>query len=634
MSQNSKAEERSGFGQRQCAGINCLARIFFWSFVLASVLGGPNLAAQEIFQGEEPPAMAVFTPPLEIKFEAVAREYEDVFPVKLGKIDYLGADRNDAVYPPLTQQDYIQVTIPNIFISKYQRGWWGATSRNDIYFTLSIDNGDGVLKVYKYDIVPKQMAARFVPVFNAIVLPVEILKGNHLTIKVEGYTLYDKDKTALQSSSDKLLAMATPLMPAQYAVPVGIALSTFNSVLALKSNDKIFDFTITFDVLTSKGAIDTYQRNVKDKKQDRQLLLRPKKYPVINTNENFPLTLNQKDVSKLCTQAGGNRHNARLHNDYQYSDTCPLACNESLKLLGDILTISCDGTNYEPVIDHNYMVIQITPWYRDFSNENFHANISKVRCKLDRISKDEANSLIDESSVQLLASNSYNYLTKAAFSGFLGYLGNYYEIKEQKKEKNGICAGDKKSAEPCVEFRRKLLETVVATGYQTYVHESSYNQPSVEEAGAGAEATLINEPIQPSRTVFAPAAAAELSPVDKMIDHGAPVVNKPQQPADKMIVPDLSGPGDELEAAGCLADVYNNFYGAVTQMPKDMGDALSYEKMGIVLGDYNKDLILKIHDYTRSVLNTSLVIFPDPEAAQIKICMKKRAKTGVAVKPK
>jgi len=502
-----------------------------------------------------------------------APKLKESFPIRLGKIDYLGvkigdADCDEKQYPPLTQQDYIQVSIPDIYISKYNRGWWGVTDKNDIFFTLSIDNGDGVLRVFKTDIIPKQAAGRFVPIFNAIVLPVEILKGNHLTVKVEGYMVYDKDKAALQSSSEKLLGIVSPLVPTGYSTAMGLALSTFNSVLALKSNDQIFNFTITFDVLTNKEAADLYQKRVNvNKEQTPQLLLRPIKYPVINTNESFPLTMNKKDIRRVCEGDKSDLFQTRINSDYDRK-CVPDGSDEQLALKGDLLYFGCTKGRDQPVIDHNYIIIQITPWFRDFSNEKFYENIKKIREQKDTIDGKQVASMINESRKLLLESTSYNVLTKVSFEFFLDELKSYYDIKELRdkiskgdtaevcakytaknpqENKPSFCAKDNKN---CDLYKSELIENYLGIGSQLF----SFSDCELEEGGT----TGMNSKEK-----------ASSDDCKKRADLG--MINK-------------------------YGKKYEDLYGPITIAPKKAVGQINYEEIGISIGDENMEWLVEIFD--------------------------------------
>jgi len=225
------------------------------------------------------------------------KEIEYSYTINFGKVDYTEGDTIH--FGPLTQQDYVQISVPSIYLSRYLRSFW-LFSKNDVLLTLSVDNGDGNLHVYKTDVISKQRSGRFVPIFNAIVMPIEILKGNYLTIHVEGYSIYKNERDRIKSISDTVLASITPLIPTEYSPAVstaGIVLGAFNSLLSLKQDDEIFNFSITFDVLAHERAKTSYFDDVNNGKVARQLILRAKKYPIVNTNDPYPLTLKKDFVS-------------------------------------------------------------------------------------------------------------------------------------------------------------------------------------------------------------------------------------------------------------------------------------------------------------------------------------------------
>lgn len=396
----------------------------------------------------------------------------DFFIIVNGKIDYtspvtelLKVSTSEEAFPPLTQQDYVQITVPSIFLGRYSRSWWGLSPKNDIFLTLSVDNGDGKLRVYKTDNIKNLRSGRFAPVFNAIVMPVEILKGNYITVKVEGYITYERKIKKLKENSKSILESVSPFIPGAYTATAGVALDSFNKLLSLKEDDQIFDFTITFDVLANQTSVDIYNKSRKIFKQSAQPLLRPRKYPIINTNDPYSLTLSLDSIKKEAFNLYYKwKYSKNLINVYgkQNTERCSSKENteEVLKLKNDILYIRCgkkDGNeniDFHQVLDHNYLIVQISPWIRDFSKEKFHEPLNKLRSKWrpgndpGQISRGEALSLINESRAILRNDPSFNILTKQAYSEFLfKFLEDFYTIvlKSESDEDTGKLQGNTKS---------------------------------------------------------------------------------------------------------------------------------------------------------------------------------------------
>lgn len=354
-------------------------------------------------------------------------EQPPTFPIINGKINYNLTDISK--FPPLTGEDYVQVTIPAIYISQKTMGWWGLTAKNDIALSLSVDNGDGKLRVYEIDTIRGQRSGRFVPVFNSIVMPVELLRGTYLRFHVEGYLVYGFQVERFKTDSKIVLDATKPFLQEPYGITAGMVLDGFNALLGMKQSDKIFEFTISFDVLAHDYSVRQHDYLSSTDKLERQLLLRPIKYPVININDRYPLT------TKKITQ--GNRYFPSGMewflpvSPYSYDLECGDTSAENVSLENDILYISCDGKK-EEVRGSSYLIFQVSPWSPPYRREPFYVLLRRLFSKWETTKPDVARATLEDARNELNNSDEYSGKTKEVYCAFIRLLDDYYLLIDNK----------------------------------------------------------------------------------------------------------------------------------------------------------------------------------------------------------